>query len=48
MIGQRWSLNLTPFVHFGADNEIELVRWTNPARTVREVSFNFFDPALYP
>ncbi len=27
MVGARWSLNLTPFVRFGAENEIQLVQW---------------------
>ena len=59
MLGERGSLNLTPFVRFGESNDIELVRWgqsdVNSApsnggtmRTVRELSLNFFDPAVYP
>lgn len=49
MIGERWSLNLTPFVKFGAVNEIELVRWENPGPIdAREVSLGFFDPRFYP
>lgn len=48
-LGDRWSLNLTPFVRFGADNEIQIVTWEKPARgEVREVSLGFFDPKFYP
>jgi hypothetical protein len=49
MLGNRWSLNLAPFVRWGEDNEIEVVRWESAgAGNVREVSLNFFDPKLYP
>lgn len=49
MIGERWSLNLTPFVKYGAANEIELVRWSDPgAGAVRSVFMGFFDPEVYP
>jgi len=49
MIGARWSLNLTPFVHFGADNEIQLVRWDKSGLGfVREGFMGFFDPKAYP
>lgn len=49
MIGERWSLNLTPFVRWGEANEIEIVRWEGAgAGTVREVSLGFFDPKFYP
>jgi len=49
MIGARWSLTLTPFVHFGADNEIQLVRWDKAGPGfVREAFLGFFDPTVYP
>ncbi|MDD5199075.1 MAG: hypothetical protein PHC88_04670 [Terrimicrobiaceae bacterium] len=49
MIGERWSLNLTPFMRFGAENEIELVRWNGPgAGAVRDVSLGFFEPGVFP
>lgn len=49
MIGERWSLNLTPFVRFGQDNEIELARWGGSGHgSLREVSLNFFDAGVYP
>ncbi|MEI8196282.1 MAG: hypothetical protein WCI73_10265, partial [Phycisphaerae bacterium] len=49
MIGERWSLNLTPYVKFGAANEIELVDWNGVASgTVRSVGLGFFDPEVYP
>ncbi len=49
MIGARWSLNLTPFVRFGAENEIQLVQWDKPGPGfVREAFVGFFDPKSYP
>lgn len=49
MIGHRWSLNLTPFIHFGAANEIELARWDRAGPgTVQQVSLGFFDRKFYP
>ncbi len=53
MVGQRGSLNLTPFVRFGESNEIELVRWgqfdtnsapgrTTPMHTVKELVLGFY------
>jgi hypothetical protein len=49
MIGGRWSLNLTPFVRFGADNEIQLIRWDKSGPGfVREAFMGFFDPKAYP
>ena len=49
MISTRWSLNLTPFVRFGADNEIQLVRWDKPGPGfVRDAFLGFFDPKAYP
>ena len=48
-LGERWSLNLTPWVRFGAENEIQIVTWEKPASgEVREVSLGFFDPKFYP
>jgi hypothetical protein len=48
-IGERWSLNLTPFVHFGSDNELEVVRWGGSGSgQVRVVTLGFYDPNLYP
>ncbi len=48
-LGERWSLNLTPWVRFGADNEIQIVTWEKPAAgDVREISLGFFDPQVYP
>ena len=59
MLGERGSLNLTPFVRYGDTNEIELVRWgqsdVNSApghdvhmHALREVALNFYEPAVYP
>jgi len=58
MIGERWSLNLTPFVRFGEENEIELTKWEGSGGegksaapgtgTVREVSLGFYDPDTFP
>jgi hypothetical protein len=49
MIGARWSLNLTPFVKFGAENEVQLVRWDGVGSgVVREVHMGFYDPKFYP
>ena len=49
MLGDRWSLNLTPFLRYGADNTIEIVTWEKQsAGEVREVSLGFFDPKFYP
>lgn len=49
LIGDRWSLNISPFVRFGAPNEIQIERWENSgAGEVREVSLGFFDPKFYP
>jgi hypothetical protein len=49
MIGERWSLNLTPFVRFGANNEIELMRWDKSGSgAVREIGLGFYDPDMYP
>jgi hypothetical protein len=49
MIGSRWSLNLTPFVHFGEDNEIQLVRWNGSgAAVVRQVFMGFYPSNGYP
>jgi hypothetical protein len=48
MIGDRWSLNLTPFIRWGQENEIELVRWeSSGSGTVREISLGFHDPKVY-
>ena len=48
-LGERWNLDLTPFVRFGAENEIQIVTWEKPAAgEVREVSLGFFDPKFYP
>jgi hypothetical protein len=49
MIGSRWSLNLTPFVRFGEENEIQLVRWNGAgAGTVRQVFMGFYPAEGYP
>jgi hypothetical protein len=58
MLGERWSLNLTPFVRFGGANEIEIVKWDGSggevavaatgADTVREVRLGFYDPGAFP
>jgi len=49
MIGSRWSLNLTPFIHFGGDNEIQLVRWNSAGSgTVRQVFMGFYAANGYP
>ena len=45
LIGERWSLAITPFVHCGGENEIELVRWGGSGSgRVREVTLGFSDP----
>jgi hypothetical protein len=44
MIGERGTLNITPFLRFGEKNEIELVRWDNPGKgDVRDVFLGFFN-----
>ena len=49
MIGSRWSLNLTPFVHFGEENEIQLVRWNGEGSgAVRQVLMGFYPANGYP
>jgi hypothetical protein len=59
MLGERGSLNLTPFIRFGEANEIELVRWGNadhqsvpakgaPLGTLREIFLGFYDPGVWP
>lgn len=42
MLGDRWSLDITPFMKWGAQNSIELVRWDAPGEgEVRDVSLSF-------
>lgn len=49
MIGSRWSLNLTPFIHFGGDNQIQLVRWNGAGSgAVRQVFMGFYAANGYP
>lgn len=46
-IGPRTELNITPWVHFGADNEIALVHGDSPGRTqVQSVAMRFYDPSV--
>lgn len=49
MIGPRWSLNLTPWVKCGGDNEIEIVCNGNVGQgKVNAVSLDFYEPGVYP
>jgi hypothetical protein len=49
MIGTRWNLNLTPFVRFGEENEIQLVRWNGPGSgSVRQVFMGFYPADGFP
>ena len=49
MIGSQIVLNITPWLHCGTDNEIQLVSWDAPcAWDVKEISLRFYDPAVYP
>ena len=44
MIGERGTINITPFLRYGQKNDIELVRWDNPGKgVVRNVFLGFFD-----
>ncbi len=57
-IAERGSLNITPFVRFGEENDIELVRWDFPGGTVqwdaptkdlvRELFLGFYEPGAFP
>ena len=49
MIGEVWSLNLTPWIRFGDKNEFELIAWGGPTQgSVKALSLDFYDPAIYP
>jgi len=49
MIGPRWSLNLTPWLRFGANNDIELVCNGGPGQgKLNAVSLDFYEPGAYP
>jgi hypothetical protein len=49
MIGTRGSLNLTPYIHFGGENEIQLVRWNGSGSgTVHQVFMGFYPANGYP
>jgi hypothetical protein len=49
MIGNRFHLNITPYVEFGKSNDFELVSLNGPSRgTISKVALNFYDPAYYP
>ena len=44
MIAERGSLNLAPYLRFGENNEIELIRWNGPGEgEVRDVFLGIFD-----
>jgi hypothetical protein len=49
MIGTRGSLNLTPYIHFGGENEIQLVRWNGAGSgVVRQVFIGLYPADGYP
>ena len=49
MIGQRWNLNVTPWVKFGEANEIELVCNGSVGQgKVNAISLDFYEPGVYP
>lgn len=49
IIGTRFDLNITPWVKFGEENEIELVSMEGPTNgTVNTVRLDFHNPASYP
>jgi len=49
MIGSVWSLNLTPWIRFGAKNQFELVAWGGVSQgSVQSVRLDFYDPHVYP
>ncbi|MFA6293670.1 MAG: hypothetical protein WC637_17920, partial [Victivallales bacterium] len=45
LIGDRMDLNITPWVKFGEENEIELV---GDSRKALAISLNFYDKTVYP
>lgn len=45
-IGERWQLDVTPWIRFGEENEFELI--ASGKAQVRDISLYFFDPATYP
>ena len=48
-IGESWTLNVTPFLKWGARNSIQLVSWERPAQgTLRRVALDFYAPGVYP
>ena len=47
--GERFDLNITPWIQFDSDNEIQLVTWQGPAQgDVRRISIGSFDRGVYP
>ncbi|MDR3401447.1 MAG: beta-galactosidase [Chthoniobacter sp.] len=48
-IGSHWSLNITPYIHFGAENEIEIVSRDSPSTgKVESVRLDFYKPEVFP
>jgi hypothetical protein len=48
---KRWLINITPWVHFGKDNELLLIGSPVPPRDdgeVTSVKVDLYDPAVYP
>jgi len=48
-IGPRTDLNITPWVRFGAENEVVLVWGNGPGNgKVMSVALNFYEKGVYP
>ena len=48
-IANEWLINITPWVKFGAKNEIQIGSVMGPAAgPVQSISLDYYDPAVYP
>ncbi len=47
-IGPRFHLNITPWIKFGEENEVELVNSAAGRGNVEKVSLNFYEAGVYP
>ena len=47
-VGTVTSLNVTPWVRFGQENEIHITRNSPGKGVVKRVALNFFEPGVYP
>jgi len=51
--GDRWTLNVTPWVHWGQENEIELFcpeasSFDSGDHVIRALRLDFYQPGVYP